>query len=255
MNSPAVVLVHGAMRGGWCWRRVLAPLRAAGYEVHAPTLTGLGERAHLLTADTGLATHVEDVVALVEAEELARITLVGHSYGALVVAGVAARVPQLIERVVILDGPIAGHGDSGASLHPAGASFLARARTVDGVRVLPPADAPRVGPSPADQAWLRRRLTPQPARSVTDPVDLPDGWPTAAARVFLTTTDDRGVRSPVPQAAVRGGWLVGDVPGGHDAMITRPDALAATLLDLLDLPRPAPPGHPCDPVPVRGAST
>src|SRR6476661_2161418 len=89
MPKPPIVLVHGAWAGAWCWKKVLAPLRAADLEVHAVTLTGVGERAHLLSREVTLATHIADVLGLVEAEELRDVVLVGHSYGGMVVTGAA----------------------------------------------------------------------------------------------------------------------------------------------------------------------
>lgn len=92
--KTAVVLVHGAWHGAWCWRRVLPLLRGAGVEAHAVTLTGVGERAHLLSLAVDLHTHIQDVFGLVEAEELQRIVLVGHSYAGVVVTGVADRLQR-----------------------------------------------------------------------------------------------------------------------------------------------------------------
>ena len=86
------VLVHGAWHGGWCWSRLAPKLRVAGRRVYCPSLTGLGDRAHLFAASVTLATHVEDVVALIEAEELHDFVLVGHSYGGNVITGVADRL-------------------------------------------------------------------------------------------------------------------------------------------------------------------
>src|SRR5947209_11264731 len=83
------VLVHGAWFGGWCWKKVTPRLRAAGHDVFAATLTGLGERAHLLTPDVGLDTHIEDILAVLEFENLTNVVLVGHSYAGMVIAGVA----------------------------------------------------------------------------------------------------------------------------------------------------------------------
>ena len=85
------VLVHGAWHGGWCWSRVAPILRRAGHEVFAPTLTGLGERAHLASADVNLDTHIEDILGVLESEELHDIVLCGHSYGGMVITGVAER--------------------------------------------------------------------------------------------------------------------------------------------------------------------
>ncbi|HYQ94602.1 MAG TPA: alpha/beta fold hydrolase, partial [Burkholderiales bacterium] len=90
-GKSTYVLVHGAWHGGWCWKKVVPALRAAGHEVYTPTLTGLGERAHLANPAIDLATHVADVVNLLEAEELNEVVLLGHSYGGMVVTGVADR--------------------------------------------------------------------------------------------------------------------------------------------------------------------
>ena len=110
------VLVHGGWLGAWCWRRVRPLLQAAGYEVFAPTLTGLGERAHLLSPDIGLMTHVQDVVGLIEAEELQDIVLVGQSYAGMVITGVADRVPERLSHVVYLDAFVPRDGQSLADL-------------------------------------------------------------------------------------------------------------------------------------------
>ena len=89
MSGTAFVLVHGAWHGAWCWSRVVPLLRASDQPAHAVTLTGVGERAHLLRRDIGLATHIADVVSLIENEELTDVVLVGHSYGGLVITGAA----------------------------------------------------------------------------------------------------------------------------------------------------------------------
>ena len=85
------VLVPGAWQGGWCWQRVTPRLRAAGHEVYTPTLTGLGERAHLARPDVDLDTHIQDVVNVLTYEDLHEVILVGHSYAGIVVTGVAIR--------------------------------------------------------------------------------------------------------------------------------------------------------------------
>ena len=93
-SAPTLVLVHGAWGGGWVWRRVLAPLREAGFEVHTVTLTGDGDRAHLRRPEIDLHTHIADVLGLIEMEELERVVLVGHSYGGMVVTGAAVELQQ-----------------------------------------------------------------------------------------------------------------------------------------------------------------
>ncbi|NKC13918.1 MAG: alpha/beta fold hydrolase [Gammaproteobacteria bacterium] len=97
------VLVHGAWYGGWCWAELQHELRGLGHESHAPTLTGLGERSHLLAPDIDTNLHVLDVVNTIRWRELDDIVLVGHSYGGMVVTGVAAQIPEKLRAVVYLD--------------------------------------------------------------------------------------------------------------------------------------------------------
>ena len=108
----AYVLVHGAWHGGWCWKRVLPALQGPGVEIHTPTLTGLGERAHLASRDVSLETHIQDVMGVIESERLADVILVGHSYAGVVVTAVADRMPQRISRLVYLDALVPKSGQS-----------------------------------------------------------------------------------------------------------------------------------------------
>jgi pimeloyl-ACP methyl ester carboxylesterase len=97
------VLVPGMWLGGWAWRQVAHPLRASGHNVYPVTLTGLGERVHLGGPHVNLNTHIADVVNLLRYEELHDVVLVGHSYAANVISGVAAQVPERIARLVYVD--------------------------------------------------------------------------------------------------------------------------------------------------------
>ena len=106
------MLVHPAWFGGWCWSKVTPGLRAQGYMVHAPTLTGLGERAHLARPEVALATHVEDVVNVLQYEDLNRVVLVGNSSGGMVITGVADQVPERIAQLVYLDAFVPQDGQS-----------------------------------------------------------------------------------------------------------------------------------------------
>src|SRR5580698_6932911 len=96
------VLVHGVWHGGWCYKRVAVLLRKAGHEVYTPTLTGLGERSHLMSPTIDLDTHITDVVNVIKTEDLSDIILVGHSYGGMVVTGVADALPDRIRSLVYL---------------------------------------------------------------------------------------------------------------------------------------------------------
>jgi pimeloyl-ACP methyl ester carboxylesterase len=112
------VLVHGSMHGGWCWTRVVPLLRAAGNDVYTPTLTGLGERVHLAHPGIDLDTHIQDVLGVLEFEDLHDVALVGQSYGAMVITGVADRVPGRIGHLVYLDGAMPSDGQAVLDLSP-----------------------------------------------------------------------------------------------------------------------------------------
>ena len=115
-TKPTIVIVHGAWGGAWAFRKVDAELRDKGYNVYRPELTGLGERVHLSRPDIGLSTHIEDVVNMILFEDLHDIILVGHSYGGMVITGVADRVPDRIKRLIYVDAFAPNDGESASSI-------------------------------------------------------------------------------------------------------------------------------------------
>src|SRR4051794_18162383 len=94
------VVAHGAWSAGWAWKKMRAPMAAAGHELWTPTYTGLGERSHLATPQTSLTTHIDDMLGVLETEDLSEVVLVGHSYGGMVATGVAAAAPARIAKLV-----------------------------------------------------------------------------------------------------------------------------------------------------------
>jgi len=232
-----VVLVHGSMHGGWCWRRVIPLLRAANHDVFAPTLTGLGERAHLAHPGIDLDTHVRDVLGGLEYEDLDQVVLVGHSYGATVVAGVADRLPGRIAHLVYLDGAVAGDGKAVLDLFPSGDQAARRALVEaegDGWR-LPPADPAAFGVTDAaDAAWVRAKLVPQPFETLTQPLRLvnPAGFTGPKTYIACVEAGQSGWRDTmVKRARTQPGWHYRELASGHDAMITVPRELADLLLE------------------------
>ena len=170
------VLVHGGWHGGWCWRRV-APL-LSGHDVFCPTLTGLGDRAHLARPDTGLADHVADVVAVLELDDLRDVVLVGHSSGGAVITGVAQRRPDRLRELVYLDAFVPAPGQSVFDLLPAARRehFLGLV-DASGRIVLDP-DPAMDGwglTVAADRAWVRPRLRPFPVGALRDPLPADPG--------------------------------------------------------------------------------
>jgi pimeloyl-ACP methyl ester carboxylesterase len=228
------VLVHGGWHGGWCWRRLGPLLTAAGHEVHAPTLTGAGDRAHLGDPDTGLAAHVADVVAVLELDDLRDVVLVGHSSGGAVVQGVAQRCPGRLRELVHLDAFVTEPGQSVFDLlAPARVDHFRRLVDGHGRIVLDP-DAALDGwavTEPADRAWVGPRLRPHPARALSDPL-APDPLP-ALPRRFVHCTDKPGGDSFAGLAAAARtdpSWRFDALATGHDAMVTAPGELAALLV-------------------------
>ncbi len=112
------VLVHGAWHGGWCWKYVTPLLRAAGHDVFTPTLTGVGERAHLARPDTGLETHIQDIAGVLTYEDLQRVLLVGHSLGGPVITAVADRIAERIAHLIYLDATIPRDGQADVDCYP-----------------------------------------------------------------------------------------------------------------------------------------
>lgn len=210
-----LVLVHGAFVGGWCWRWVAPLLTAAGHQVHAPTLTGLGERAHLTGPHVSLDTHIEDIVSLLRYEDLTDVMLVGWSYGGMVVAGAADRVPERIGHIVYLDSDAPRDGET--SVPPgrlAAREDLARAHG-DGWRVPPTAlgvDARLLAELPQEQRdWVAARFEPQPLRTWTQPIRLSGsavGIPTTYVRCTLgydSHDEDTCARTSGCAPSLRGG--------------------------------------------------
>ena len=229
------VLVHGAWHGGWCWVRVARLLRDAAHEVHTPTLTGLGERAHLAHPEIDLDTHVQDVIGALEAEELRNVVLVGHSYAGSVISGVAARVANRVSHLVYLDAFVPEVGKSLFDYAgPRAEAMREAARTNgDGWRI-PPLPPERFGiSSQRDREWLTRRLVSQPLRTLEQPLAAAGG--DKLKRVYIYCSSP--AMGPFEQFAERlredRKWQYHDLKTGHDAMISAPGDVAKILLGLV----------------------
>ena len=233
------VLVHGAWHGAWCWKRVTPLLRDAGHDVHAVTLTGVGERAHLLSAQIRLHTHVSDVLGVIRDEELDRVVLVGHSYGGVVVTGVAdvllRDAPGVLKHLVYVDGTAPEHcGESWSSAHkPEVIIARTAAATVNGGVSLPPPDAAVFGLDGDDRDWVNRRMTPQPFGLYRDPLVFDPARVATAPRTFIDCNQPALPNIDAMRRRVRSepGWRVVEIATGHDAMISAPEALARRLLE------------------------
>ena len=228
------VLVHGAWHGGWCWIKVARLLGDAAHRVHTPTLTGLGERAHLARPEIDLDTHVQDVVAVLEAEELRNVVLVGHSYAGMVISGAAARADKRVARLVYLDAFVPDAGQSLLSLvPPEHAAGVRKAAQTDGEGWrIPPFAPERFGvTSQRDSEWLTRHLVPQPLRTFEQPLTAVPP-PSKIPRTYIYCS--KPAMGALDQFAERfrddRKWRFHDVKTGHDAMVTAPGEIAKLLM-------------------------
>src|SRR5262249_13203104 len=189
-------VVHPACFGGWCWSKTVPLLRAHGHDVYAPTLTGLGERAHLVHPEIGLATHIEDVVNVLEFEDLRRVILVGNSSGGMVITGVLERIPERIAHVVYLDAFVPEDGQSLVDLLPVdrrqAMKDLVKAEgqgwLLTRFAPLPPHRIVRDiwgVTSDDDASWTLQRLRPTPFRHFTDPIKRTNPAVVDVARTFI----------------------------------------------------------------------
>ena len=232
------VLVPGAWLGGWCWRDVAAHLCSLGHGVVAVTLTGVGERAHLLDRAIGLDTHVDDLVGLLNDRDLKDVILVGHSYGGTVITAAAERVPGRIARLVYLDASIPRDGQSNNDVIGPELTMKLRASADaegEGWRV-PPASRLFENLSDAIRNWAETRLTPHPLRCFEDRVRLRSPAAAALPRAFIRTSPRSDLYARLMAHAREAGWYCRDLEGGHYAMLSEPKAVAAALHELQGLP-------------------
>ncbi len=234
------VLVHGGGHGGWCWARLAPLLRAAGHEVHTPTLTGLGERSHLVRPGIDLDLHITDVVAVLEHEDLTDVILVGHSYGGMVITGVADRATARVGQLVYLDAASPKNGQSLVDVAPAHMEFArSDVREVDGVElVLWP--GPEFGrlygvTDEDDLEWMQRRLTPHPWETFAQPLRLEnEAAVRAIPRTDIVCVNALNEIEGTKEDRSAGAQRVWEIETGHDLMITEPQAVAEMLLRVVD---------------------
>ena len=237
------VLVHGTGHGGWCWKFVREILEGEGHRVYTPTLTGCGERSHLLHPDIGLETHITDIVNVLKWEELEDVVLVGHSYGGCVISGVADRCKQRLRRLVYLDTVVLRDGESLVSSRrensiEEGAADSERRRSMapDGKYIVAASGALYgIPPDPPEVLdWVDRRLTPHPLKSWLDPVRLSNGGEEGVPRTFIRCTQPEmpysGIRDHARFAQKHPDWGYEELATGHDAMVTEPQACADLFL-------------------------
>ncbi len=236
------VLVHGAWHGAWCWRRVSESLQQRGHRAYAVTLTGLGDRAHLLSPAITLETHIEDVRRLIEAEELSDVVLAVHSYAGMIGTALADRMGGRLKHLVYVDAVVPAPGESWSSTHASTTQQqrLAAAQASSNFS-FPPPDPALFGLHGADHVWVQRRQTPHPGNTYRTPLQFEVQRVAATPRTFVSCTAPALATIEVCRLRVKdpafwgGAWGPGsqllEMQTGHDPMISDPAALTRILLD------------------------
>lgn len=239
-GGKTYVLAHGSWHGGWCWRPVAERLAAAGHRVYAPSYTGMGDRAHLLSRSITIDTFVEDLVQVIQTEELNDVILVGHSFGGIPITGVADRIPERLAHLVYFDAIVLQSGQNAFSVYPqadADARIAAASKATDGLAVPIPDPIPEAWgfkEGSADHAWVKRRLTAHPLASYTTPLTLKHPIGNGRPRTYIHCTQPELGVLEASRKLVKSqpGWNWVDLAAPHEAHITHPDQLSALLLGL-----------------------
>jgi pimeloyl-ACP methyl ester carboxylesterase len=231
------VLVHGAWHGAWCWRHVADSLRAGGHKVVVPTLTGMGDRHHLSSKDVTLETHIRDVIAAIECEELSNVVLVAHSYAGYLAAAARERIGERLAHVIYLDAMLPVPGKAARDLWPPDAVANIEKTLIDGYKLasfppemfdIPPTDK-------ANYEWMKRRLTDMPYGVFQTPFPMPAaGKPAPTVKqTFVKCTEAQldGAKFSL-EAAKASKMNIVMMKTGHNPMVTAPKLLVAELLKM-----------------------
>lgn len=229
-KSHTYVLVHGAWwAGDWWWKDVVARLEAAGHTVHTPCLTGLGYRAHLAGCGVNLTTHIDDVVNFILWEELTDIILVGHSYGGMVVSGVAEKLPEgTIRSIVYLDAFLPENGEALADIAGNAEQVLQDADPV-------PPPLFFAGGDKALEKLLIKGGKPHPRACFTEKSVLTGARERIPIKTYVLATRTPEVFGRFAEKLRRdSSWRQEEVDCGHFTMIERPAETAQILLRAID---------------------
>ena len=242
-ESKTFILVHGTWLGGWSWQFVRRILQRAGHDVYAPSLSGCGDRAHMMNPDIGLDTHIQDIVNIIDFESLDNVILVGHSFAGMVITGVADARREKIRRVVFFDALVPEEGRmSGVSRTPEGELseyFVKRMeKFVDGyqmsyydsypLKMLVPDTETEI------QALLKEKITLHPMRAWSDILELKNGGWEGLPRTYIHCVgQEYSMSSEAMVGPARApGWqfIELDIPRG--GMLTHPELVAETFASL-----------------------
>ena len=215
------VFVHGSGGGGWDWRKMESIMLDRGHKTHRITLTGLGERSHLLNADINLTTHIHDVVNTILFDQLEKVVLVGHSYGGMVITGVMNEIPHHIQHAIFLDSVIPDHGMTAKDFWP----IENQHRVENGIVYF---------------SWLRKASNPpfdvpQSLATFTEPVNFDNELAKMIPATYIEFTQNPELftheASPNKSwaTAISRGWTVFSLTSDHNAQRSNPHKLADLL--------------------------
>jgi pimeloyl-ACP methyl ester carboxylesterase len=232
-SSKTFVLVHGAWHGGWCWRPVSDALVRQGHRVFSPTLTGLGERSHLLNKTINLTTHISDIANVIRYEDLSNIVLVGHSYGGIIISGVAERLADKISSIVFLDAFLPEDGET--LLQKSSPAFVTaiNAAIEKGENGIKPPPAAAFGVAEKDRAWVDGKTTAQPVGTYTEPAVFKGARNRIAKKTYVRASGYKSAAFDANLAKVKaaGDWKVHELDIGHDVMVIDPARVTSIIVE------------------------
>jgi pimeloyl-ACP methyl ester carboxylesterase len=219
-----IVLVAGAYHGGWYYSPILPQLRDAGHEVFTITLSGLAGPETRPMASINLDTHIDDLVSLIELEKLDDILLCGHSYGGMVIAGAASRLPGRIRTLLFLDALVPNDGDSVWSTWPPPVREMFVQNCADGLRTAPP-------------PGVDARARAHPLATFLQPVRLTADTYAVKNKLFAwCNSDASSLFGPIYQrVSGDAGWQCHTMACGHDFMNEAPELALKLLLETAQL--------------------
>jgi len=238
--EPPIVLIHGALQTAATWDLVAPRLEKAGRRVIVAPLTGLEGDASELTETVALDTHVRDVVALLDREDLSRAILVGHSYAGMIITGVAEHARDRIAHLAYVDALVPEHGQSVLDIvpEPTRNTYQKLAEQGGGWRIRPNQRLLHLWGLEDDsaRAFVQKRLADFTIRCFSQPLEAPTHAAHKLPRSYIASVKPgypaKAVFDPFAARARREGWLYHELQTGHDAQAEMPEALSKLLLDI-----------------------
>ena len=227
------VLVHGAWHGGWCWRRVSDLLEKQGHKVFTPTLTGVGDRSHLLSKDVVLDTHITDIVNLFKWEDIKDVCFVVHSYGGWPGSGALEQIGDRVSSIVWVDAFKPENGQRGLdySSEFSRKAFEAAVAKGEPGRAAPPATAFHVNEK--DRAWVDSKTTAQPNGVSLQPIKLTGARDKVAKKTYIRAPKypQPGFDKALAECKADPSWTTYvNETSHHDVMVDAPEWLAEILV-------------------------